>query len=140
MVLDKDPDHVLAWTNLGIIYRSLGSMDDATDALTTALELDPLSASALTHMAAIHRGNNKLSKAAKSLRAAYKSVSSSQGKHSDAAISILLDFADVLIAMGKTKPATSALDRILSVHPTHPQALLLLQQLTDADAQPSSSP
>ena len=136
MVLDKDPDHVLAWTNLGIIYRSLGSMDDATDALTTALELDPLSASALTHMAAIHRGNNKLSKAAKSLRAAYKSVSSSQGKHSDAAISILLDFADVLIAMGKTKPATSALDRILSVHPTHPQALLLLQQLTDAASSP----
>jgi tetratricopeptide (TPR) repeat protein len=81
-LVELKPDHVLAWSNLGAVYRELVRYEDSIDAFTKALAIAPNNASVLYNVAATYA---RLRKKDKMLEALARAVAN-DGEFKDEAL------------------------------------------------------
>ena len=54
MAVEEDPEFAFAWDNLGLTYRKLGNYDEALNAYTISLQIDPFGMMPLQNIAIVY--------------------------------------------------------------------------------------
>jgi Flp pilus assembly protein TadD len=113
-LLQKDPPHIKAHINLGVVLRRLGRPDEALAEYRRALELAPGDPEALTNMGNLLREHRHAAHAER----CYRDALAARPEHVPAWLGLGLTLAE----QGQPAPAEAALRQALALSPNHVEA------------------
>lgn len=110
----RKADYIPTWTNLGYVLCELGRLDEARQALTNALRLDPESSEALCNLGVVFMRAKDFANAERCLKAAVRS--------SPTYVNAYLNLSNTLVSLRRLSEAAFYLYKVVELAPRHARA------------------